>query len=921
MRCRAECCHRAATRFLQPTSPSVWIADDDLAHAFSRFVRLSSPNCAVQRRHGSNVPGPLESRRRLAKRRMMGLAQSCPPPMPDFGSLFGTTPVDVPSLWKPPTKDNITSPCIPPPPLFKYAAVRPSEPLFTSSLPPPPPLHRKLTIDNYAKLLEPCHTPSDINDLHVSLHPDGDIPVTFSKAILRRLLAQIPTRSDHTKTLAEEHFHPVARFLQGDLNHENARNTQFYTSWLSQKPISLPTFRAVVQIIADKILLGTIEHRELRAIIGDLQNLLKTGLSQPDRDDAFLYACRSITDAISEVPVLRADKHLCHALLIAACSLTPSRQAVPLILRTVEWAPESERHMHVPIVPVIGECLFVWARKTSRNNPVEEVSGDEALPSPLMTLLNSLPENCAGNIIEHATLRFISFINKMDTSPNSPDSDSDIKQRITYWLYLLRRCNHLRSQPYNGKTWNQLYPLLAQAFTLRELATHFASITPANAARLILQHWISPGILTQSELKYGGSRKADSNMNHFLNHGVSYTVSRAGSGDQTMTKMKTATWASRLPSILSPPLYTKQALACPEDTVEAIHSAFEARLAKYTCNDEAVTAPFADLVVVLQEHQLDHTRYLDQVLQLLIQYHSPQTIFTFFMKLVGRSDDKVFTHPGIAMTLIHFFIETGNHRHAYSVFKLCPGAWPSLCPELLFALIDKQPITTETLFKILDRPEIGNSLPINLRTEPKNSLSFERVNLIQHMAYALANSPHLTPRQAFRRVQDCLHYLEDRGAPLSSIMSRALVTAGVARYLQAGEWVSTVRFTWILPYVRRLEGEDVADMLDQMTFKWRSDNHNERMQGLFRSRELQLAKLETDREAWQYRRQLGHASKRWKRKQRLWKPWLADGKRRDMQGAEAIGSASLLPASYDSGLWKPWVEETNEKLDRKETTM
>lgn len=48
-------------------SDHLWISDDLLAATFRRFAN-------GQRRHGSCVPGPLEARRRLAKRRNTALA-------------------------------------------------------------------------------------------------------------------------------------------------------------------------------------------------------------------------------------------------------------------------------------------------------------------------------------------------------------------------------------------------------------------------------------------------------------------------------------------------------------------------------------------------------------------------------------------------------------------------------------------------------------------------------------------------------------------------------------------------------------------------------------------------------------------------------------------------------------------------------
>ncbi|KAJ5387855.1 hypothetical protein N7509_010396 [Penicillium cosmopolitanum] len=68
-----------------PSAPSLdhlWISDDLLATTFRRFAN-------GQRRHGSCVPGPLEARRRLAKRRNTALAGLGGGPVEDIACLFG----------------------------------------------------------------------------------------------------------------------------------------------------------------------------------------------------------------------------------------------------------------------------------------------------------------------------------------------------------------------------------------------------------------------------------------------------------------------------------------------------------------------------------------------------------------------------------------------------------------------------------------------------------------------------------------------------------------------------------------------------------------------------------------------------------------------------------------------------------------
>jgi hypothetical protein len=63
----------------------LWITDEVLSDAFNRFLRHSHG----AKRYGSNVPGPLEAQRRLAKRRMMALAGVGAPAPVDPAVLFG----------------------------------------------------------------------------------------------------------------------------------------------------------------------------------------------------------------------------------------------------------------------------------------------------------------------------------------------------------------------------------------------------------------------------------------------------------------------------------------------------------------------------------------------------------------------------------------------------------------------------------------------------------------------------------------------------------------------------------------------------------------------------------------------------------------------------------------------------------------
>ncbi|KAI1863886.1 uncharacterized protein JN550_009384 [Neoarthrinium moseri] len=97
-----QCC-RVINRRVRPSCESVWIPESALASAFEQYCSVSR---ITSRRNGSNIPGPLENRRRLGKRHMGEL---------NFGHTHSTAPLwdlaDAVDLtqwkWKPATRFEV----------------------------------------------------------------------------------------------------------------------------------------------------------------------------------------------------------------------------------------------------------------------------------------------------------------------------------------------------------------------------------------------------------------------------------------------------------------------------------------------------------------------------------------------------------------------------------------------------------------------------------------------------------------------------------------------------------------------------------------------------------------------------------------------------------------------------------------------
>jgi hypothetical protein len=85
------------------------------------------------------------------------------------------------------------------------------------------------------------------------------------------------------------------------------------------------------------------------------------------------------------------------------------------------------------------------------------------------------------------------------------------------------------------------------------------------------------------------------------------------------------------------------------------------------------------------------------------------------------------------------------------------------------------------------------------------------VDLIHHLAISFATSPVATPRAALRRVYWCYRFYGYHGIPIDATITRALWHAGVTRYGAGG--TATTLLLWLLDLIARVEGDGVCRQL------------------------------------------------------------------------------------------------------------
>lgn len=805
--------------------------------------------------------------------------------MPDFGSLFGTgpatAPVDFGSLWKPASFA-----------LDNHHHKR-KDPTFVPHVRQkkrsrPPPI-------NFSAHINGCNSFDDILVCHTTLYPDGDVPIDFSKAALDQLLdlASRNLKLDDTGRVIVESqdTDDIIRFLQHDLNHDQAANLHSYFHWLTQHTPSATAITSFSHLLHDKIAQSNIPWTEVVPILANLTHRLSTALDQHLHNDLIL----SVYDHLSQAIHTKRDRFLpdqrCAidlAILQGLTNLPPSHRAAAIIAdATTSFANKTQFNsvlegQSASAIDIISQHLHTWLSSASTTHDLADTSLTQLLSALSATLTQR----------QFAKLILTSTTDIVRTVLENHDSDAVILR----WLSLLSNCPALDSNHESCATWLQIYDTLAKHFSPAFMHSHLFSLGSVLSAKLICRHWVRPYIMDKSLTRV----KTESTS--FTPDGctlVSYTVS-ASEGE------KIAANSLRLQGshqATAPRLTTSVPILGPDEVMKSVQTALRARISAYSPACDPITSPYVDLVVLLHKHAVPADvchHILDDIFQLLLPHLTPTQILTFTFKLLRRS---VYLSPATSLRLVHFMIDAGHPGYALRIFHACPNVWPSLCPELIFALIDNGAVHTKDLFDILNRPEYVNSLPEKLRLKKTNTLSEQRVQLIHHVALALSKSPHLTPRQAFRRVCDCVHYLQDRRAPLSSLITRALVQAGVIRPLQQGEWVSTVKFSWILELVRTHEGHHVADLLDKVTFDWRASNaRNPAVREHLRKRLAHMHR-QTDAMAARWRRSLPHKSMRWKRQTAQWKPWLREQKTSSTEVVmvEEVGQVSASEGSAANG--------------------
>jgi hypothetical protein len=158
-------------------------------------------------------------------------------------------------------------------------------------------------------------------------------------------------------------------------------------------------------------------------------------------------------------------------------------------------------------------------------------------------------------------------------------------------------------------------------------------------------------------------------------------------------------------------------------------------------------------------------------------------------------------------------------RLAYNIWR-CRRINVSQFPHLLISLIHGSWVHSAEIFQMLQDKELPSIVPTEKRPKRLNQI---RNDLLHKIALAFANAKGESSRVAFRNVESCYWYLVEHRSRLQPAIARALVHAGITRPLQKNEHINFGRCMWILGIVRALEGDEVANQLKTVMWRWRAN--------------------------------------------------------------------------------------------------
>lgn len=256
---------------------------------------------------------------------------------------------------------------------------------------------------------------------------------------------------------------------------------------------------------------------------------------------------------------------------------------------------------------------------------------------------------------------------------------------------------------------------------------------------------------------------------------------------------------------------------------------------KDICDEHPHRAPFTNLLLsfrLAKDRGVRNIQKLSEIIRSLRTCGTPIALAT------ARSIAHMHLDERLMIREIDYFLERNQPRVAYRLFQSFPTLSLEHVPALAEAMVANPKLCTHAALYYRHRRQkwLNQGKPSDKYPQ---YLVHLRAQLLNSMAYAYSHSPH-PPSISFRKVYKCYLALQTDQLPVTAEFTKALTFAGVVRYLKQGAWVSTERYNKIWSLVKEVEGQKVADRLDDLVFFWRGKVLDQNMYRKRKERALAL---------------------------------------------------------------------------------
>ncbi|KAF2849318.1 hypothetical protein T440DRAFT_452685 [Plenodomus tracheiphilus IPT5] len=782
-------CQRAVQSLQSPPLQHIWISDDQLSLAVNRFFRTTCPH---QKRHGSNVPGPLEARRRAAKRRMTVSAGFYP--QENFSPSFNL------SAWFGFRRNPQPSWQYQPPSLRKDAAPVPD------SLRPPDTTSMQSTYDPLLEPTNPAHYPDSAHDPQMGSYE-------VARTITKELEANFRDVALDHETMTEVDLVTVTRddpamTMSGDIE----ACFELFKSSIAQ-PNSMDYGRLVTEAFELSCPPGT------NAWI--FNNMVIKHLLDLNWDPSPLLALAQERPLQFTLPPIYTTAH--HQLLDYAAKMPLvfpdcNRQLHGLYMRLAKAAAGAESSANsAQDAELITLCRGLWQSShalgselgNSVLNLVCTVASKVQNQHTAAMLRPVLAQNYSKDGPKHALMQLVlqacisrgQYLAAVDVLRCMPRVIL-LDVIPMYTLYLSRAQRKTRAAASMHKErWDTWLTLINSAGRETDLDS-----TGLNAAIEPLAQAIFYNNPRKSLARHSSDCIRPGNLLHTL-------LFKFAVEDAKYAMSKTAVAQTIDSALLS--ISTQREILRPETVLVKV-------------------------IVSLKKASLPHCEFTDAIVAFLARHGNLNALVTFMTMVrdhgLGLGETSVVdalvrqktfdmqqqAAPLTDTQLQHNALTLHNCQVIASILRKIASV-SAIKHERVSPTTFKTLRVQRQLRHILSRADAARALPLAFRNLSADMTLEDRIALIHQLAHEYSLDKTRTQREVWRAIYYLYRHLKEYSLSIGPLFSRAVVRISIIRPLSEQRFVSARRMIWVCHLVARVEGEAVAKKIESDFWQWRGD--------------------------------------------------------------------------------------------------